>query len=264
MKKETDVAAELIAIVKKTFNAYFSGNPAPWFAQLSKDSIYLGSGEPALIGKKAIITHFKKYNGVKTIILDEDYHVMMQGKTLGIVYGQITVGIPDFHHSSVTRFTIVYRITKDKYEVIHQHNSYEHQYNTTTNDNASIIMDDITLQFVRNILMHQTKNKKIAIQNGAQTYMVDINMILYIQSIRNKTEVVCANQIISCSQSISELKANLPDVFYPIHRSYIVNINHISKIQRFEAELVNGTVIPIPALTYTQVKRDLEALRSNE
>ena len=57
-----------------------------------------------------------------------------------------------------------------------------------------------------------------------------------------------------------ELKERLPEVFYPLRRGYLVNTLYIVALRRFEAELISGISIPIPALTYTQVKRDLQEL----
>ncbi|MEI3551660.1 MAG: hypothetical protein V8Q17_03460 [Acutalibacteraceae bacterium] len=40
----------------------------------------------------------------------------------------------------------------------------------------------------------------------------------------------------------------------------MVNTLYIVAIRRFEAELLSGLSLPIPALTYTQVKRDLQEM----
>ena len=64
----------------------------------------------------------------------------------------------------------------------------------------------------------------------------------------------------SCNYIYRELKERLPEVFYPLRRGYLVNTLYIVALRRFEAELISGISIPIPALTYTQVKRDLQEL----
>ena len=61
----------------------------------------------------------------------------------------------------------------------------------------------------------------------------------------------------SCNYIYRELKEKLPGVFYPLRRGYLVNTLYIVALRRFEAELIS---IPIPAMTYTQVKRDLQEL----
>ena len=41
------------------------------------------------------------------------------------------------------------------------------------------------------------------------------------------------------------------------HRGYYVNTLYITAIRRFEAELISGAVLPIPALNYTKIRDDL-------
>lgn len=259
MENELSVIAErLVSTTRDAFRAYHSGNLEPWSELLSPDSVYLGSGDPILIGKNAIINHFKKYEGVHSTILNDEYHPIVQSKSCGFVYGQIIIAMPESFQSIVTRLTIVYKITKNKLQITHQHNSYEHQYAATANQNAPMEMNNITQQFIRDILIHQKDNQKIAVPSGMQTVFLNSNMILYVQSFGKRTEFVCTDRTVSCNTPISELKETLPDIFYPIHRSYLVNVNHISAIRRFEAEMVTGAIIPIPALMYTQVKRDLQ------
>lgn len=65
--------------------------------------------------------------------------------------------------------------------------------------------------------------------------------------------------MISCNSSIGELAKQLPDVFYPLHRSYLVNTLYLLAVRRFEAELIDGITLPIPAQTYQQIKEDLES-----
>lgn len=84
--------------------------------------------------------------------------------------------------------------------------------------------------------------------------------ILYVQSHGKKTELICVDRIIHCNSSIGALAKELPAVFYQIHRGYLVNTRYITAIRRFEVELLLGITLPIPALTYMQVKQDLQAM----
>lgn len=260
MENELTIAERLTNTTRDAFRAYHSGNLEPWSKLLAPDSVYLGSGDPILIGKNAIINHFKKYEGVQSTVINDEYHPIVQSRSCGFVYGQIIIGMPDSFQSIVTRFTMVYKIRKNKLIISHQHNSYEHQYITPASQHTPMEINNITQQFIRNLLIHKEENKKIPVASGMQTIYLDSNMILYVQSFGKRTEFVCADRTVSCNTPISELRETLPDIFYPIHRSYLVNINHIAAIRRFEAEMVTGATIPIPALTYTQVKKDLQNL----
>lgn len=121
-------------------------------------------------------------------------------------------------------------------------------------------MDMNTTRFVRNLLLEQPAGRRIAFPSGNQTVYVNPYTILYAQSRDKRTELVCVDRVVSCNYIYRELKERLPEVFYPLRRGYLVNTLYIVALRRFEAELISGISIPIPALTYTQVKRDLQEL----
>lgn len=250
-------AETLTNTTREIFHAYHSGVPALWFSYLDADSVYLGSGDPLLIGKNAIVKHFQKYEGVRSTILFEEYHPVLQNRYGGFVYGQIVLAIPKSDQSIVTRFTFVYKFKKKKLVLTHQHNSYEYQYQATAGTFSPLDMSTITHQFVRDLLIHRQDGLTLLFQSGTQTVCLDSNMLVYIQSTGKRTELVCIDRLLTCNSSISELQATLPGFFYQIHRSYLVNTYHILAIRRFEVELTNGTILPIPAQRYMQVKREL-------
>ena len=111
-----------------------------------------------------------------------------------------------------------------------------------------------------NLLLEQPAGRRIAFPSGNQTVYVNPYTILYAQSRDKRTELVCVDRVVSCNYIYRELKERLPEVFYPLRRGYLVNTLYIVALRRFEAELISGISIPIPALTYTQVKRDLQEL----
>ena len=121
-------------------------------------------------------------------------------------------------------------------------------------------MDMNTTRFVRNLLLEQPAGRRIAFPSGNQTVYVNPYTILYAKSRDKRTELVCVDRVVSCNYIYRELKERLPEVFYPLRRGYLVNTLYIVALRRFEAELISGISIPIPALTYTQVKRDLQEL----
>lgn len=121
-------------------------------------------------------------------------------------------------------------------------------------------MDMNTTRFVRNLLLEQPVGRRIAFPSGNQTVYIDPYTILYAKSRDKRTELVCVDRVVSCNYIYRELKERLSEVFYPLRRGYLVNTLYIVALRRFEAELISGISIPIPALTYTQVKRDLQEL----
>ena len=48
--------------------------------------------------------------------------------------------------------------------------------------------------------------------------------------------------------------------FCRIHRSYLVNCRFVLQVERYAVTLINGTVLPIPAKRYMEVREEITAL----
>ena len=124
-------------------------------------------------------------------------------------------------------------------------------------ENKLLTIDSNTMQLVRSLLFEHPPRQRMAIRSSAQTVFVDLHTVLYVQNVGRKTEFICIDRIISCNSPIVEIKKELSSFFYPLHRGYLVNTLYILAIRHFEAVLISGITLPIPALTYQQAKKDL-------
>lgn len=254
MSKTKIDCEQAVCLSQELFHAHFSGEPEKWFSYLSPDSIYLGTGEPALFGRDAIRARFKDFSGILLDILTEEYHPGSAGFFFcpGLRPDPGPEPAKDFlrdHplHSGLPN-------AGGRLQLSHIHNSYEY---VPAGETPSLKLDLNTLKFVRSLILKQHSGKRIAVRSGNQTIFVDPYTVLYVQSQNKRTELVCADQVISCNSSLSDLARELPDIFYPLHRGYYVNTLYITAIRRFEAELISGAVLPIPALNYTKIRDDL-------
>ncbi len=261
MVKEKINLEEITALTKELFHAQYAGKPELWFAYLCADSIYLGTGEELLFGGDAIRARFKGFHGKRAEIVQENYFPIPLNDTTAQVCGQIIVQRPGGTYRAVTYFTICYRIIDGEIRMIHQHNSYEYMWH---GKNSTLKLDSDTLQFVRSLLLKAPERKRMPVRSGTQTVFINPYNLMYVQSQRKKTSLVCVDCTVSCNSPIGELARELPRIFYPLHRGYLVNILYIAAIRRFEVELISGVTLPIPAMTYKQVKQDLEQLLQND
>ncbi len=257
MEKKIINLVEFRELTKELFHAHYAGNLEQWFSYLCSDSIYLGTGEPLLFGKDAIQEHFRDFSGKVSNILQEEYYPVAMGDQAAQVCGLIIVESSSGLFRVINHFTIGFRIIGGEIKMILQHNSYEYM---RQGESDALKMNVNTMQFVRNLLLGQPAVQRIPIHSGTQTLYINPNTIMYVQSQRNRTELFCIDRAISCNSSIGELSRILPKEFYPLHRSYLVNTQYIVAIRRFEAELLSGICIPIPALTYQQARQDLNRI----
>ncbi len=253
---QAELTKKAVAFVKEGYHKYFSGLTDMWFANLSKDTSYIGTGEPTLFGRDAIQAHFNSFSTVKYEILHEEYFPVALGNDICLVFGKDTVSSFRNQYRIVISFSIVLKLEGNEIKLLHQNNSYEYLH-IENNEEGPMKADLLTTQYVRDLLLEQPLHHRLPFRSGTQTIFVNPYTILYVESMGKKTNIVCLDRIITSNYSMSECKDLLPDSFYQVHRSYLVNTRYISSIKRFEVVLLSGITIPVPEKEYTRIKADL-------
>ena len=106
----------------------------------------------------------------------------------------------------------------------------------------------------------QAPHRRIIIKVENATYSFDPDMVLYVEAIGKVCTIHMMNRTMVIRQPITALEAQFPERFYRIHRSYLVNCRFILQVERYAATLINGTVLPIPAKRYMEVREQITAL----
>lgn len=85
----------------------------------------------------------------------------------------------------------------------------------------------------------------IYLKNGTKTFRVRIDSILYIEGMGNYVTFYLHDKKIISYMSMQEVLKLLPeDIFYRIHKSYIVSLKHIDLIEKHRV-LIKNNSIPI-------------------
>lgn len=94
---------------------------------------------------------------------------------------------------------------------------------------------------------------------------IKLQDIYYFESYNHKVKIQCKEKVYFISDSIINI-FNLfkADGFSMPHKSYIVNLMHVSNIKGYDLELINGMVIPISQKRAVEFKRNFHTyLRNN-
>ncbi|MCR4650093.1 MAG: LytTR family DNA-binding domain-containing protein [Lachnospiraceae bacterium] len=103
------------------------------------------------------------------------------------------------------------------------------------------------------------KKKKdyLSFQVADRFYKVNLDDIIYLESMGRDTHVVTKNETISVHSKFSDMEKQVPAKrFIRCHRSYIINLSEVKDIARYRFLTKNGIEIPISQLQYTDVKKD--------
>mgnify|MGYP001179112759 CR=1 FL=1 len=98
--------------------------------------------------------------------------------------------------------------------------------------------------------------KTVVLRKGIKTTAITLKDVLYIESLNHIVMIHLVNSEISFPQTLTETMQMLPDnVFCQIHKSYLVNMEHIVELSRSEAMLSNSARLPVGRKYYQEAQR---------
>lgn len=159
------------------------------------------------------------------------------------------------------RVTMMFRKEKDDFRLYHLH---------VSNEWEELAKDEIfpaqisrqTYHYVQKLLQEsgQIPNRRIIIKVENATYSFDPDMVLYAETIGKVCTIYMLNRTLVIRQPLTALETQFPKQFCRIHRSYLVNCHLVFQVERYAVTLMNGTVLPIPAKRYMEVREKITAL----
>lgn len=106
----------------------------------------------------------------------------------------------------------------------------------------------------------ETDGRKIVLETSAETVLLPIYEIRYIEVIKNYITIHAESDYI-IKKTLKEMEGELDGRFLRVGRSYIVNLRFISRVTRTEIFLRGGGSIPLPRGAYETVNRAIIQLR---
>ena len=107
--------------------------------------------------------------------------------------------------------------------------------------NQSIAKLNSILEQEQSFLTKET----ILIKSGYEHIKIYLAQILYIKSDSDYTEVHTLDKVYVCSDTLKHWLEKLAPNFCQVHKSYIVNTNHLEKIAANKIFLYTAKIIPI-------------------
>lgn len=107
--------------------------------------------------------------------------------------------------------------------------------------------------------IRNNKDKQILLPvRGSTTHVFNLSDIVYFERVR-RTTVICAKVgNPETALKLSELEEQLPaGLFSRPHSSYLVNLSHVKKIDRFNLHMDNGELLPISNQRRPSFKTDI-------
>jgi two-component system response regulator AgrA len=128
-------------------------------------------------------------------------------------------------------------------------------------ENMQLYIGDI----YRDYLNVTQKENVLHINVGPDIYKIEYDQIMYVESFQKKIYIWTKNQRIGYYDKLSSLEEKLGEGFFRCHRSYIVNLNNISKVNfpDMVIEMKNKAKIPISRAQKNGLREILKKYESN-
>jgi len=105
----------------------------------------------------------------------------------------------------------------------------------------------------------QSGNEELQIKHDGMLVNISFNSILYIQSFGNYLKIFTDSRMYLISETLINITTLLSDIFQRTHKSYIANLNRVSKASRTHL-LIEDKKVPVSATYKIIVLEKLEGL----
>lgn len=131
----------------------------------------------------------------------------------------------------------------------------------TVVDNASVLSHN---QFLNNTVKQPEEKNRIVVKKGDDIRIIPVEEIFYIEAYDDYVKIFTTDTSYLKKKTMNYYEQVLDNAsFFRVHRSYIINLNQLTKIECFEknnyiALLKNQKQIPISRNNYSKLKTLLE------
>lgn len=205
---------------------------SPLSRYLSSNIVWVNADMQYFYGYHSVINHLNTLIPAAFChVSHHHYHLNTAGRNTAVVTGQYAV------QSRIFYLTAVWVLECCKLKLLHFHIS----------------------PMVPEKSHHHTDpcHLKLFGKHG-ENYFVRPEEITYIEAENMTCHIHCCTKALHVTQSLNQISTALPRYFLRIHRSFIVNSQCVKKVRRYEAELADGAVVPIPEKKYMWVLCQLE------
>lgn len=88
-----------------------------------------------------------------------------------------------------------------------------------------------------------------------QSYSIAADSILFLESQNHTVVLHTTEEVYEFYDKLSTLKARLPGFFVQSHKSYLVNLNHISRLEPGRVVLASSAIVPVSKACHEQLQK---------
>lgn len=195
---------------------------------------------------------------------EEEFHILIHEKNVWVIYGRYTANVllddGTLLHAKV-RGTYVWKQFDNEVKLIHIHRSHSQDIPIQLPAPIRQPFNGETgfFEYLKGIDYQAIGTSKIPFRDRSNNHhFLFPAEILYLKAGRQWCTVFTKNGSFDVRGGISEHEASLNGNFLRIHKSYLVNTQHVSTICRYHASLRSGEELPIGKERYMNIRKQLQ------
>ena len=129
-------------------------------------------------------------------------------------------------------------------------------------------IDEEKLRLTLNDLEKKLKvEEKIVLKKDGEELIFPISSLIYVEAANNSVRFVFTSSVVELRMKFSDavkMVDGLTGGFFKIHRSYYINLGHVTKMSATEVLMDNGETLPVARGSASSAKKELfEYIRRN-
>lgn len=260
---------EVVQLTQECLARYWQLDPEYVLSYCDDDVFWIGSIQSQFMeGKDAITRDF--HNSLKELkpchLLEQEFFVVQNCGNACTVVGRYLTTTDDsveYFLQVQQRCTFVWEQTGAglKIKLINISNPMG-ELKVTEGELFVNTMGKMAQKYLMNhIRTLQDTRRLIVTDTSDVTHFLMLSEVVYAAAHgRNCMIYTMSGQEIYGRISITDFLAAAGERFTPVHRSYAINNTYISRVQKYEVVMLDGSTIPIPVKKYKEVREALTGL----
>lgn len=228
-----------------------------------RDIVWIGAADGQFLeGYDAVCGQLSRLRDIpRCFLADQEYKIIIRSRELCTVAGHYT-GYTMLESreifSAVQRVTFIWKLDESGSRILHMHVS----------NPLALEPQDLHFPHTLGKRTYEYMQRLIAAELGqtpplyfhgknAETYFFKPDEILYIEASNIYSVIHTMTGCYTVCRSLNRIGDALPDHFIRIHRSFIINRNHVLQINRYKLLVRDGSILPVPEKKYPYVRKAL-------
>ena len=112
----------------------------------------------------------------------------------------------------------------------------------------------------RDLMTDDTKRRRVLVREGARVHVLQSGDIDYVEAQDDYVVLCCGGKTFRKKQTLTDLESRLGDEFVRIHRSYLLNVDRLHRIEPYARDsrvafLTDGKRLPVSRAGYDRLRR---------